>query len=1713
MNLAGYELDEIIYSVGETVVASAVSSTGDKVVLKYQNTQYPSVDLNARWLHEYEVLSSIDSEWVLKARGIERINNGLMLVLENFSYVSLAELVADGSRCLASRIQLAIQMCCALGDVHKNHLVHNDISPKNILVDLKQSKIKLCDFGLSTRLTRELPHPKRHHLQGTLDYVSPEQTGRTNLDVDYRSDLYSLGVTLYELFSGRKPFVFDDSLALLHAHIARLPESPITFNPEIPPVLAKIVLRLLAKFPGDRYQSSYGLQRDLKKCLAEMETTGFVQTFALGQWDIPERFCVSQKLYGREREQQVILSAFERANSGRSELLLISGYSGIGKTALVNELHIPIVAQRGIFVRGKCEQYSRNQPYSVLIQAFQPLMLQLLNEGEEKLRYWQFMLRCALGNNIEVITDIIPDLKLVIGEPPPLQILPAAEAEKRFHLAFTCFVNALSCSGHPLVVFLDDLQWADISTLKLIEQQVQYEDERALLIVAAYRDNEVNSGHPLLNSLRKIEQLQGVVHRIKLSNLKGKQVTQLVSDTLKCSEEDAQPLAALCIEKTLGNPFFLNQFLHALHDQGELFYNYDSGAWQWSVLHIQQRGMTDNVIELMLEKIRTLDDETQRILSIAAYTGNEFDIRLLARVSQDNNTVQTEEEINDDILITATTLWPALKAGLIIPLGEHYKFSASPEKLRQARFRFLHDRVQQAAYELTSEADRPMIQLRTGRTLLALCSQAELEERLFDVLGLLNKVTTLIDAEAERSLLLDLNIRGGVKAKAAAAYQTAVLLLRKAASLLGNKAWIDVPDKAVMLYKELAEAEYLCGNFENAEKLYREQIELAPSGVAKATLSLVQADQYHIQGRFDESIPVLLYTLSLIGEEFPASEEAAGAVLNTEFAVTEEMLLSRPRESLLNGVEMQQVEHLLQMRVYNALSFATYQTGRIQSFLLNACKMVQCTLNHGQCDLSCIGYVAYVTTLSAMGKPYPVCYQMGNLAMKLAEQRENTYFRLTIYQYFSAFYQHWGEPIENSFPYLDKGMEWGLEGTNLLSAGYCALLGAVNKFAKGIPLEELKETVNQGLRFLRKTWQVNTENYLLYGVLQPLLALQGKTVSANSFDSETVDHTGFFDGDYETPSIDLALYIWSMLRHSYLLEDEALQARCVPQLHVVGLCLPDGPAMVESNFYVALILLQQLEQAYFNNESAEETSGEINSVEVDTGEYSSKVLHEDERYLALQTHIQKFKQWSEHCPENFLHKYLILAAEFARLNGDADAAMDFFSRAIEEAQKSGFLQYMALANERYAHYWKSKRQPQIAAGFIQEAYYYYQHWGADVKSAALRESWSLVSFSLGDRRFSPTTQTVTYKKMSEHSELLDLNSLLKANQLLAEELQLDSLLHKMMAVLLENAGAEFGSIILLDEGELVVEIMGKINSNTCDVDSERLSRPIAELCEGDYPALPDSLIRHVQQAQETIILNRPGEDSRFSYNTYLQQRQPKSVMCVPILAQTKLCAVVYLENNLLESAFTPTHKKTLEMISSQAAISLVNARLYDNLEYRVMQRTEELRLMTMKDGLTQIANRRSFDERLDQEWRRAARNGHPLSLLMIDIDHFKQYNDFYGHLQGDTCIKAVADALERSANRVTDFVARYGGEEFSVLMSETDSFTARKVAIACLESVANLAMAHERSDISKHVTISVGIHTTLVLPGEEPESLIGNADQALYQAKQLGRNRVHVYKV
>ncbi|MDT8999241.1 diguanylate cyclase [Paucibacter sp. APW11] len=1665
MQLAGFTLKDTIYSVGETVVASAVSAEGQRVVLKYLQSAQPAPEQLARWRHEYQLLSAIDSPWIIKAEALLPVEHSLVLVLEDFAATNLAELIARQALDLSDRLGLALQLCRALSAVHQHHLIHGDIAPKNVLVDLATLRLKLCDFGLASRLEHAQQRGDDVLLRGTLEYMAPEQTGRTNLEVDYRSDFYSLGVTLYELFSGRKPFQSSDPMTLLHAQLAVTPMPLHQLDPGIPEPLSAIVQKLLDKHPDQRYQSSFGLQHDLERCAMSWLHGQQIEPFELAQADTPERFCVAQRLYGRDAELATMLAAFERASSGQAELLFVSGYSGIGKTALVSELHRPVVARRGYFLRGKCDQYSRNQPYAALIQAFQQLMQQLAIEGEERRHYWRSELQEALGEQAGAVAAIIPNLSLLIGAPPPLPALPAAETEKRFHIAFAQFVRALARRSHPLLLFLDDLQWADAPTLRLLEHLLSAEGERSVLIIGAYRDNEVDEQHPLAISRAALARRR--VEHLQLGHLAPLDVAAMVADTLRCKLGAIEALVELCLEKTRGNPFFLGQFLRSLHEQGDIHYVRGEGVWRWNIEQIRRRGMTDNVVTLMLDKLRALAEPTQALLARAALLGDSFDLRELMAIA------------GADAQVTAALLWPALQLGLVLPLNEDYKFEDSPELLQSARYRFLHDRVQQAAHELTPAAELPSLQLQCGRALLAASSADELEQRLFIILECLNQASALMADPAERQQLLALNLRGGVRAKAASAFAAAVALLRQALALLGERAWQQQPEQTLAVYRELAEAEYLAGNFDAAEAIYPGAIAACGHALAKVQLALVQADQYHIQGRFGDAHPVLLQALQWLERPLPDDEAAAGALFQQEFGETEALLAQRSVSELLQAAEMNAPERLLEMRLYYALTHSSYQTGRFAAFVLVACRMVHTTLLHGQGDLSSIGYVAYMTAMSVMKRPYPDCYRMGKLALSLAEQRDNPYFRLTVYQYFPAFYQHWCEALPDSFPYLQRGMELGQLGINPLSAGYATLLLAVNRFVHGAELEALEIDSELGLRFLQQSRQPHTEAMLRYGVLQPLRALRGRTTGALSFDSEDCSSSAFFNGDYRSPSIPLALYSTAMLRHAYLFDSASLWQQCAPNLALIGQCLPDGPSVVEANFYVAL--------------------GRLREGFVEPAERAEAVAQAAQQ-LAL------FAQWAEGCESNFLHKQLLIAAELARVRGEERAAMDLFAQAIDAAAASGFVACEALANERYAEFWLAQQQKQLASNFIREAHYHYRRWGAWQKCRQLEQRWPQIAFKLSEQRPLGSGRTTTLRSSSEGTGQLDLHSLLKANQLLAKELQLESLLQQMLGVLLESAGAEQGAIVLDEDDQLIVEALGGLHSGQ-GISCQRISLPLRELAGEPHALLPSALIEFVKLTRSTLILNNPASDERFARNHYLRERRPKSVICLPVLNQGKLVALVYLENNLLENAFTARHQQTLELLSAQAAISLVNARLYENLEAKVQQRTEELRQMSMKDGLTGIANRRAFDERLSIEWRRGLRQGLPLSLLMIDIDHFKQFNDHYGHLEGDRCIKLVAQALAAEAARAGDLVARYGGEEFAVLLPDSDAEAAARMAQACIDALNRLALPHERSPAAPLVSISVGHSTVQVAPDSTPEQLVAEADQALYRAKRAGRNQ------
>ncbi|MCB0167944.1 MAG: serine/threonine-protein kinase PknK, partial [Anaerolineae bacterium] len=829
INISGYQIDKKIHESAHSLIYRGRRETDHRpVILKVLKKEYPSPEEMARFRLEYEITRTLNLPGVVRLYGLEHYRNGLVMIMEDLSAESLSHILQTGPLPLPDFLEAAIKIATILGQIHQQHVMHKDINPSNIVAIPPNGnghpnwEFKVIDFGLATVLSRETPSVRNPNiLEGTLPYMSPEQTGRMNRAVDYRTDFYSLGITLYELLSGQLPFQSQDAMELVHSHIARRPTPPHDLQPAVPQVISNIVMKLLAKTAEDRYQSAYGLISDLERCLNQFKQNGQIDLFPLGRYDLTDRFQIPQKLYGREEESAFIMAAVERVGHGATELLLVSGYSGIGKTALIHELHKPLVAQRGYFIGGKFDQLQRNIPYHALIQAFQELIRQLLTESEDQLARWRDRLQTALGPNGQVIIEVMPEVELIIGPQPAAPDLPPSEAQNRFNLVFQNFVRVFAQREHPLVVFLDDLQWADSTTLSLLKLLVTDPDTHHLLLIGAYRSNEIDAGHPLNLTLNELRQTEQPISEISLQPLFLIHVTELISDTLNSPLDRVQPLAELTLAKTNGNPFFVNEFLTSLYQEHRLVFvpptieaNSPSG-WQWDITQLRQLSITDNVVELMAAKIQKLAEATQHVLELAACIGNKFDLETLAIVYE-----QSAGQ-------TAAKLWPAIQEGLIVPLDDNYMLAgfsdqtgseveetlSDPALPKSITYKFLHDRVQQAAYSLIPEANKQAVHRRIGQLMLENTPATEIIEHVFDIVNQLNLGAPLITQPAAQKQLAELNLLAGRKAQAATAFEPALAYLSHGIDRLDERHWQTDYDLMLGLHVAAVESAYFSGNF------------------------------------------------------------------------------------------------------------------------------------------------------------------------------------------------------------------------------------------------------------------------------------------------------------------------------------------------------------------------------------------------------------------------------------------------------------------------------------------------------------------------------------------------------------------------------------------------------------------------------------------------------------------------------------------------------------------------------------------------------------------------------------------------------------------------------------------------------------------------------------------------------------------------------------
>jgi predicted ATPase/tRNA A-37 threonylcarbamoyl transferase component Bud32 len=955
ITIADYKLIELIYDGTNTYVYRALRESDQTlVIIKTLKAEYPSIEQLTRLRHEYQILKDLEIEGIVKPLALESSQNRLALILSYFEGESLRKFMTNQKLEVTIFLQIAIQLSSILAQIHKNNIIHKDIKSDNILINTKTGQVKIIDFSIASRLLREsqtISNPNL--LEGTLAYMSPEQTGRMNCSIDYRTDLYSLGMTFYEMLTGQLPFQTTDSLELVHCHIAKTPTPLQEINSEIPQAVSDIVMKLLAKTAEDRYQSALGLKADLETVYRMLQTSQEAHPFIVGQLDVCSQLLIPQKLYGRELETTILMNAFERVSRGTTELMLVSGYSGIGKSSLVNEVHKPIVRQRGYFISGKFDQLKRNIPYASLIQAFQELMRQILTESADKIAVWKEKLLGSLGSNGQVIIDVIPEVELVIGPQPEVPQLGATESQNRLNRVFQQFIHVFTKPEHPLVLFLDDLQWVDLASLKLIQLLICDPNSQYFLMIGAYRDNEVSATHPLMLTIEEIRRNGAVINNIILSPLQLPNVKQLVSDTLHTDQEKSEQLAELVFNKTQGNPFFLTQLLKSLYQDNLLSFHFNEGIWQWDIKRLQGIAITDNVIELMSSQIQKLSEKTQNVLKLAACIGNKFTLEVLSIVNQESWSE------------TAVDLWESLQSGLVFPLNQSYKIplvmSDAPQKeqlstseeQKNVEYKFLHDRVQQAAYALIQDSQKKETHLKIGQLLLENTTIEERKEKIFTLVNHLNYGIDLLRSESEKNELAELNLIAGRKAKAATAYDFAIQYFKIGLGLLAANSWQSHYDLTLAFYESATETAYLNGDFEQMEKWAAVVLQQAKTQIDKMKVYEVKIQTCMAQVKQLEAIKIGLQALELLGVRLPESPSLSD--IQQTIARTAANLAGKSIEDLINLPLMTETDKLAAIRMLTSMGSPTYQAAPTL-FPLVICEQVNLSIKYGNAPFSAYGY-------------------------------------------------------------------------------------------------------------------------------------------------------------------------------------------------------------------------------------------------------------------------------------------------------------------------------------------------------------------------------------------------------------------------------------------------------------------------------------------------------------------------------------------------------------------------------------------------------------------------------------------------------------------------------------------------------------------------------------------------------------------------------------
>ncbi len=1518
-----FHLSEVIYSSKTSLIYRGVRLPAySPVVIKRLRQSPPSPGDVSLLQHECRVTGALeDLEGVNRIIDLIKYKNYLFTVSEDFGGISLDLLMKNKTLRFDDAMMVAIRLCTILGEIHSRSVIHKGLSPSNVVVNLSSDLVKIIDFSDASYFLEypELITDPETHWQD-LSYISPEQTGRINKTVDFRSDYYSLGVTFYELFAGVLPFESEDALELVHSHLARNPVFPHERNPEIPVCLSEVIMKLMAKNAEDRYQSSYGIKADLESCLDELKDGVIAKNFRAGLRDIPERFVIPTRLYGRERELAVLRNSYELVTGGARKITLITGPAGIGKTSLVNELYRKIFSKRGHFVSGKFDQLYKNVPHGAVIAPFKSLVHQILTGSEESLQDWKKSITEALGVNCRVIIDVIPEIELIVGAQPAVPDLEPLEAQGRFRIVFQEFIRIFCRAESPLLIFLDDLQWADLSSLKMLELIMTDSDIRHLYFVAAYRDEEVDQSHPLKMTLDAVCKSGISPETILLQPLAVKDSCFLLSDTLRRDSQTVWDLGNLLHRKTGGNPFFMREFLRSLYENGLLEFDLSSGSWAWDFERIQRQTITDNVAALMTSRIRKLPALCRDFLTYGACLGTQFGISALSQA------------IGTTPAIVINVLGAAVNEGLVFPVHENSEWvDVDPENhgnVTGIEYKFSHDKIQAAVLSEVPRKERSLIHEKLGRTILKQTSPEQMEKTIFDIVNQLNLAVENITEPDKKSELANLNYRAGLKAKLTSAYEVAFNYFSAGINLLGKEGWLSNYELTLNLHLEAVESCYLISNFEEMESLGAVVLEMASNLLDKVKIYEVKIQACIARNNRVEAVRTALPILAMLDRKFPEKP--------SKFRVVAELVRVRTLLAFSGWGKhaafrtMTAPEKIAAMRIMARVLPAAY-TVTPNLFPIIIFRMVWLTVRHGAASPSAIALAAYGLILCSGAGDVDSGYHYGKMALDNLERLGNKDDFSKVNFVFNSFIRIRREPLREGLQHLRDGYFAGMEVGDLEYASLSGAFFCTQGYAAGKELMELEGDLSLFSRAVGKLNQ-QTTHYLSLLYHQSVLNLVRDTPNPTKLIGDSFDEDKMLPSMFELNerAIILATYMHKLiLAYLFGKYEEAIQNAEMVESYLDG---AQGTVIIPlAALYGSLARIAHLP-------------------EVAPDLKKSFLLKVKQNQAVL-------KKWAADAPMNYLNKYNLVQAEIFRFHGKPHEAMDCYELAIGLARENDFLNEEALALERTAIFCDSNGRTTIAKAYFHEARHTYIRWGAISKVRDLEKN--CPHFWDDNVALSSRTTCEDLPGDRNTSSLLDISAVLKASQALSGEIVLKDLLHRLMTLVIEIAGAERGFLIIPENDVMMI----RAKADTCS-SVEFFDKPLEILENNDELAV--SLLHYVTRLRDTVIIDDAQADPTFLHDLHIQNHSPRSLCCIPIIRSNRLSAILYLENNQTKGVFSQQRVEMLKVLSAQAAISIENAMLYKDLDdsatrYRSLIENAQETIMVFQRGRVKFFNPTAMD--------------------------------------------------------------------------------------------------------------------------------------------------------